>query len=351
MNILKRFWQLSKGPMNINNLMPFLLYKFKNEHDLIKAIEELSLKFTQKREHISDYLKDERLTSAYTAFYLTTNMPKLKAVFKWMPEAWLKELKLCTFIDVGSGPGTFSLAFREWAGSPVKVMQIETSPVMRQQAQNIWTGLYPNEKILHKPEGDKLLFFGHSANEMGPEVALRYVKEHDPNHILFIEPGTKEFFPQMLTIRGALLNTGYNVLFPCPNSEECPLKGSSEDWCHQFIQVRQEDDVERLSQIVKKDRRNLPLTVHAFSKTFKSDNPSSRIVRILPETKFSYEWEICESNHIEHYQILKRGLNKEALSLLGDALAGASLEVELEREVERNKRVKVKSINNISLLP
>ena len=172
--------------MHLNNLLPLLIYKFKSESDLIKAIEELSLKFTQKREQISDYLKDERLTSAYTAFYLTTNMPKLEAVFKWMPEAWLAQIKNSTFIDVGAGPGTFSLAFREWAAVPVKVMQIETSSVMREQAKRIWEGLYPDEKLLLKTEGETFLFFGHSANEMGVESALRYVKECNPDHILFI---------------------------------------------------------------------------------------------------------------------------------------------------------------------
>ena len=264
--------------MHLNNLLPLLIYKFKSEHDLVKAIEELSLKFTQKREQISDYLKDERLTSAYTAFYLTTNMPKLEAIFKWMPEAWLEKIKHSTFIDVGAGPGTFSLAFREWANSPVKVMQIETSPVMREQAKKLWEGLYPDEKILTKPVGEKTLFFGHSANEMGAEAALKYIEDYDPDHVLFIEPGTKDFFPQMLEIREVLLKFGFQILFPCPTADECPLKGSDTDWCHQFIQVRQGSDIERLSQLVKKDRRNLPLTVHAFSKTFSAKNTESRVI-------------------------------------------------------------------------
>lgn len=331
--------------MQLSRLFPFLLHQFKSEHDLIHAIEELSLKFTQNREHISDYLKDERLTSAYTAFYLTTNMPKLEAVFKWMPEAWLQRIKDCTFIDVGAGPGTFSLAFREWIGSPVKAMQVETSPVMREQAQRIWDGLYSGEKLLQKPEGEKILFFGHSANEMGVDAVLRYIKEYDPVHVLFIEPGTKEFFPQMLKIREALLSKHFNILFPCPTADECPLRGSSDDWCHQFIHVRQENDIERLSQIVKKDRRNLPLTVHAFSKTFSLNRPNSRIIRVFPETKFSYEWATCELNQIEHYQIMKRGLKKEQLADLSHALAGSEVEIELEKILENSKRVKVKSLN------
>lgn len=332
--------------MDFFRLKPYLLFDFKDEPDLIKAIEEVSLKFTQQRERISDYLNDPRLASAYTAFYLTTNMPKLEAVFKWMPKDWLEILKHSTFIDVGAGPGTFSLAFREWAGVPVKAMQIETSSVMREQARKIWEGLYPDEKLLQKADGEKVLFFGHSANEMGPDAVLRYIKEHDPDHLLFIEPGTKDFFPQMLKIRDALVKYDFNILFPCPTAAECPLKGSSTDWCHQFIQVRQENDVERLSQMVRKDRRNLPLTVHAFSKSFSTVNPTARVVRVLPETKFSYDWESCELNHLERYQIMKRGLNKNQTTLLSETLAGAALEVELEKVLETSKRVKIKSLDN-----
>lgn len=332
--------------MKLSTLIPFLLYQFKSEHDLVKAIEELSLKFTQKREKIGDYLKDERLTSAYTAFYLTTNMPKLEAVFDWMPETWVQSLKTATFIDIGAGPGTFSLAFRHWANSPVKVMQVETSQVMREQAQRIWNGLYPNEKLLQRPEGETILFFGHSANEMGVEASLRYIRDFNPDHILFVEPGTKDFFPKMLQIREALIKQGHHILFPCPNSQDCPLKNSEADWCHQFIQVKQEAEVERLSQMVKKDRRHLPLIVHAFSKTFKSDNPSARVIRVLAETKFSYEWESCELNQLEHYQIMKRGLNKGELKKLSETLAGAALEIEVEKKLEQGKRVKIKSLNH-----
>lgn len=337
--------------MKLNELLPFLIHDFKSESDLIKAIEELSLKFTQKRERIGDYLQDPRLTSAYTAFYLTTNLPKLKAVFEWMPTDWLERIKDATFIDMGAGPGTFSLAFREWAERPVKIMQIETSPVMREQAKKIWEGLYPQEKLLHTPEGEKILFFGHSANEMGPETTLKYIKDLNPDHILFVEPGTKDFFPQMLTIREALIRLGFQILFPCPTADSCPLKNSENDWCHQFIQVQQESEVERLSQMVKKDRRHLPLIVHAFSKSYSRPNPMARVIRVFPETKFSFEWEVCELNQLEHYQIMKRGLSKSEAKELGEVLSGSSVEFTLEKELERSKRVKVLSLNNHALKP
>lgn len=341
--------------MQLSLLLPHLIYQFKDERDLLKAIEELSIKFTKERDKISDYLNDPRLTSAYAAFYLTTNIPKLRAVFEWMPQEWLARLRASAFIDIGAGPGTFSLAFRDWVGERISVQQVETSSLMREQAQRLWQGLYPEESLIQKLSadsdfsGEKLLFFGHSANEMGVEQSLKYVKEFSPEHVLFVEPGTKEFFPKMLLIREKLLGLGYHILFPCPNALNCPLKNSQEDWCHQFIQVRQEQDVERLSQMARKDRRHLPLIVHAFSKTYSQENPTQRVVRVFAETKFSYEWEVCELNELKHFQIMKRGLAKDQQQRLAEVLAGASLESEVEKSMEKSTRVKLRKLNNFSL--
>lgn len=343
--------------MLLTKILPLLLFNFKNEKDLVKAIEELSLKFTQKRELLNDYLSDDRLASAYTAFYLTSNAPKFEAVFKWMPESFFDLLKSSTLIDLGAGPGTFSIAYREMIGAPVKVAQIETSATMMNQAKKLWEGLYPGEVLLQsanakiKIEGEKFLLFGHSANEMGFEMALRYIKEINPDHILFIEPGTKSFFPEMLKIREALTHLGFHIVFPCPSSSECPLASSVNDWCHQFIYVKQSAEVERISQMAKKDRRLMPLTVQAFSRSIQQTSVVTRIVRVFPETKFSLEWEVCELNLIKHYQIMKRGLSKEVQKKLSEAMAGSSVVVEVEKELETSTRVRVKLLNNLVLEP
>jgi SAM-dependent methyltransferase len=324
-------------------IMPHLIYSFKSEDELVKSIEEISAKFTTHRERIADYLKDPRLVAAYTAFYLLTNIPKLEEVFNWMNPEWVQELKSCDFIDLGAGPGTFSLAWKSLGGEG-DFYQVELSPLMREQAKKLWEGLY-GEKIhqssdwVWKTDRPKFLLFGHSANEMGVDLALKYIQKIEPNHILFIEPGTKDFFGKMLEIRSSVIKQGYRVLYPCSLQEDCPMKGTL-DWCHQFIKVRHDDEVERLSQMVRKDRKLLPLIVQAFSKTFRSTNPKERLVRVLPETKFSHEWEVCHDNKLQRYQIMKRDLSKVDSKDLGNILAGEALRTELIKEVEEVKRVK-----------
>ena len=324
--------------------MPHLLHHFKSEADLVRAIEEISQKFTTERNKIGDYLKDPRLVSAYTVFYLMTNIPKLAEVSKWLPKDWLEMLKNCDFVDLGAGPGTFSFAWKEFGGQG-DFYQIELSSLMKEQGKKIWEGFYPEK--LHQgsrwewnSERPKFLLFGHSANEMGVDIALDYIDRIKPDHILFIEPGTKDFFPKMLAIRDYLISQKYNVLYPCPRPLKCPMQGT-EDWCHQFIQVKHDEEVERISQMARKDRKLLPLTVQSFSLTYKAENPSERIVRVLPETKFSHEWEICHDNSLEHYQVMKRDMSKSESKELAQVLAGEAVETETLKELERAKRVKL----------
>lgn len=327
--------------MKLAEILPHLLYQFPHESDLLKAIEELSRKFTTEREKIGDYLRDERLVSAYTAFYLLTNVPKLRAIMDWMPESWKNELSDCALIDLGAGPGTFSLAWKELFGG-ADFIQIESSEVMRKQARRLWDGLHPEISMKQegRPEGKSVLLFGHSANEMGEQAALNYIEKFSPEHILFVEPGTKDFFPKMLGIRSALITKGWHVLYPCPKESECPMRGT-ENWCHQFVRVKHDPEVERLSQMMKLDRKLLPLTVQAFSRNEYSKT-RERLVRVYPETKFSFEWQVCHENVLEDYQVMKRGMDKATQKRLDGFLSGQSLETELEKDVSGKKRVRLR---------
>jgi ribosomal protein RSM22 (predicted rRNA methylase) len=333
--------------LSLSEILPHLLTSFPHEASLLQAIEEISRKFTTEREYIRDYLKDPRLVSAYTAFYLTTNIPKLEAVLKWMDPIWIDELKKCTFIDLGAGPGTFSIAWKLFGGQG-DFYQIELSELMRQQGKKLWEAFFCEPLIQAsgwetKLESKKFLLFGHSANEMSVETALGYIKEISPEHILFIEPGTKEFFGKMLELRRHLLRENYHILYPCPLPEECPMKGTK-DWCHQFVHVRQDDEVERISQKARLDRKLLPLTVQAFSKTYRGANPLERLVRVLPETKFSHEWEVCHQNFIEHYQVMKRDFSKADSKVIGELMAGEGIVTEVIKKVEQTKRVRLNKV-------
>lgn len=340
--------------MQLSLIKPFLVYEFKSEHELIKAIEEISYKFTREREHIEDYLNDPRLVAAYAAFYLTTNVGKLSPILNWLPQDFVGHLQSSHIIDMGAGPGTYSIAVRGLLKKPISLTQIETSSIMREQAKKIWEGLYPGENLSQssKPTGqnfdETFMLFGHSANEMGYEKVIDYVSQLNPQHLLFIEPGTKTVFDLMLRVRKSLIENNYNLIFPCPQSDECPLQGTN-DWCHQYIELKQDEEVERISQIARKDRRRLPLTVMAFSKATKLEVTPVRIIRTMPPTKFSFEWEACINNQHISLQVMKRSLTKPQIDKLENVLSGDQVEITLEKELEKYHRVKVLRINNLPL--
>jgi hypothetical protein len=333
--------------LTLSNLIPHLIYEFKSENDLVLAIDEMSFNFTKNRKNINDYLNDPRLVSAYAAFYLLTNIPKLQAVFHWLPKDWIHLIKKSDFIDLGAGPGTFSFAMKMMGGSGV-FYQIETSQLMKNQSRKIWDAFFTGDLFQSnawnwQTQNSKFLLFGHSANEMGAKIAIQYIEKISPDHILFIEPGTKEFFSEMLIIRDYLLSQNYNILYPCPQQTSCPMT-NTQDWCHQFIHIKQDLEIERISQMARKDRKLLPLTVQAYSRNFSYSNPEERLVRVLPETKFSHEWLVCHNNEVEHYQLMKRDLDKKELKSLSNILSGEALLTNIIKIVDRSKRVKLKEI-------
>jgi ribosomal protein RSM22 (predicted rRNA methylase) len=305
----------------------------------VKAIEELSTAFTTDRQNISKYLSDPRLISAYTAFYLTTNVPKLAAVMEWLTPDFRAEILKCELIDVGAGPGTFSVAWNELGGSDS--VMLETSKLMREQAAR----LLPAAKFqLGKKEKPRLLLFGHSLNEMGVEAGLKYIAEADPDYVWMIEPGTKEVFQLSLEFRERMLKDGWMITYPCLGSGACPMKGS-DDWCHQYVDVRHDEAVERLTQLAHKDRRMLPLTVFMFTRAHyqRKSSELARIVRTFAATKFSHEWQVCREEEgklqLERFQLPFKSYPKAEHKIIAELKSGALIEFVTDKVTDQYRRI------------
>src|SRR5690606_12732582 len=168
----------------------------------------------------------------------------LAEVFKWLSPACIKELSQTNIIDVGSGPGTFSLAWLNQFEQQQEITLIETSELMKAQARQMLNFFYPNilinEKLRKKEK--QTMVFGHSYNEIGFTQSYRLIKEASPDFVLIIEPGTKEVFVEILKLRNKMIEEGYEIIFPCLKNSACPLTDSTEDWCHQFLYTKYDND-------------------------------------------------------------------------------------------------------------
>lgn len=332
--------------ITLEKILPHLLYQFSSEAELVKAIGELSAGFTTDRQNLHRYLADPRLVAAYTAFFASTNMPKLPAVLRWLPAELAESWKQFQLIDVGAGPGTFSLAWKE-LGGVLPPMMIETSRLMRDQAQALMKGLYGEEALFKVPTNTapRLMLFGHSLNEMGPQQALQLVEEHRPAALLLIEPGTKEVFQQMLQLREKLIARDWKILYPCAAQTTCPWQDSTQDWCHQFVNVRHAPDVERLTQLAFRDRRHQPVIVHVFAQPSESTSSDKiRLIRKLPPSKFAYNWQVCHREGdglvVEGAEAMLRGMDKAQRDEFAELDAGDEVRTKVIEKVGNKLRLK-----------
>lgn len=341
--------QRAFGPfvLSLEDIKPHLLNSKLKESELVKFITEMSMKFTTKREKIEDYVLDENAVSAYTAFYLPTNIPKLHFLLSKLKDETLEDIIKRPFIDVGCGPGTFSLALSLlFEKTPPEIVAVDSSKIMLNQANKILKGFFPAANLVtaqkfHQKKSDSVLFFGHSINEMGAKKALDIIATVDPEYVLWIEPATSEFFLELKKIRESL-TAHFDIIYPCPSSLTCPSQ-----WCHQVLRTTHDLSLERISQLVSLDRKILPIATMVMRRKNSSIEINKPVItRYLNETKFSFEYEVClhESgeNKNKVIEIQKRQLSKDEEKFFKNSDVGERVEFHVEKTIGEKLRVKLK---------
>ena len=337
------------GPffLSLEQIKPHLLVNI-TEPEMVKLIIEMSAKFTRKRDQISDYVFEHRHVSAYAAFYLPTNIPKLHFLLSKLPNEILDDFKNRPFIDIGTGPGTYSLGWKLLMKTPghVEMIGVDSSQIMLDQATKILKGFFPKDKFqalrkYQEKNTNSVLFFGHSINEMGIDKAQDYIMTIDPEYVMWIEPGTSDIFPELMKLRDVMLDH-YDVLYPCPGNGACP-----NNWCHQVLRSTHDPSVERLSQLVGLDRKIQPMTAHIYRRKTKAQviPTSATIIRYIQETKFSFEYEVCHLVDGENVnavvEIQKKHLSKEDVKHFKYSNVGDRINFEVEKIIDKKLRVKL----------
>lgn len=335
--------------MELHDIKELLLNPSITESQLIKEIRGMSDAFTVNREKIGEYVMSEDSVSAYTSFYLPTNVPKFSFIVEQLPEAVIADLQKATFVDFGSGPGTYSLAmleqFPDFCGS---LIMVDNSELMIAQAQKLIDGLYPHRaeqasyhsKVPDDIEGEvKVLFFGHSTNEIGTSDTIRMIRKLDPDYVFIIEPGTKESFTGAIKIRRKMVSQEYNMVYPCPSMAKCPMERRPGDWCHGVINMVHSHELERLSQLVSLDRKTMPFIGHLYSKNIspKESGERGRLIQIIEESKHSYGVGVCRQNkdklQYQKLQLVKKTMGKKQAKEFKKINRGVEIEYEVLKEL------------------
>ena len=354
---------------NFNFLKPLLLCPNLSEAEFKKILPQVSSNFTKERSKIKKYVLSPEMISAYALFFVSTNYPKFFFLMNQLNQEDLEDIKKCDFIDIGTGPGTYLLSFLDFLDGKIgvdqKIIGVDSSDLMLDQAKKIVGGVFPEyqgnlsfqrpENLSLRKNSKKVLFFGHSLNEMGIQEAVKLVNNVDPNYLCFIEPGTPETFEFVLKIRKTMKEAGYDSLYPCSTlSASCPMENTN-DWCHQVLRMTHDPDVERMCQLVSKNRRVMPLISHIYKKgkiaEFQKGPIKATLIRVLKETKFSFQWQVClleEGHKLIKVDVLKKFISKKEIKKLKKVSTGERVSFEKLKDVsEFFWQVELKGVENL----
>lgn len=154
----------------------------------------------------------------------------------------LPDFKPRTLLDLGSGPGTASLAaFHAWPDTLVEADLIEPNTHLRTISEKLLATL--SMRATHKAWSlaqtkldttRDMVMASYVLNEI-PALDLKAeitrLWEATGATLVLIEPGTPLGFEIVLRARDILLELGAHIAAPCPHQLTCPLL-NSDRWCH-----------------------------------------------------------------------------------------------------------------------
>jgi SAM-dependent methyltransferase len=259
-----------------------------SEKDLkffLKGLHELHQRFTSERPlnrdaPVKPYFRHAKFRSSYLLYFLPIHASKFFVLFDRHPAAieamktdW-KRKKVLRIADLGSGPGTASIALllyllehdpEAFDFGPVELHWFDREKAVFGDGRKLIEALEEKFESVRgrvslttypvniarsldtlKTLDWNLILSGNVLNELlqrDRDFALRMFRMIYPRvqggGLVFVEPATKPASQQISKLRDLMLATELlpkqrGIWGPCIHHQPCPLK-ESRDWCHQAI--------------------------------------------------------------------------------------------------------------------
>jgi ribosomal protein RSM22 (predicted rRNA methylase) len=212
------------------------LLEGKSLSKIAETVKDLSGLYRQKTIKKS-YMEDEKDYLAYLLFRLPATFKAVCSVLKTLKDVSQEEIK--TVLDIGSGPGTATLAALEVLDIS-KAHLIEKEKGLLDIASSFIDHLdveYKNTDFQSLPlfPSSDVAIFSYSIGEV---VDWKNTLERvlsSCQTIVIVEPGTPKGFNRIREIRSYLIENGLFVLAPCPHCYLCPVKEGA--WCHFSVRL------------------------------------------------------------------------------------------------------------------
>ncbi len=181
-------------------------------------------------------------------------------------------LEVRSLLDLGSGPGTATLAAQRMFGPLQAATMVDLDPgwiglrarllaAADPQLANVARPL--NADLRHAVELDRhdLVIISYALGEMEPTPARRLIGRAwawARKAVAIVEPGTPRGFQAIAAARDALIAAEAAILAPCTHALRCPL-AERNDWCHFDTRVERT----RRQQHIK--AAHLPFEIEKYS--------------------------------------------------------------------------------------
>ena len=192
--------------------------------------------------------------------YAITRMPATYAACRHVFEEVRRvvgELSIDSLLDLGAGLGSASWAALEAFPSIQRMTLLERDRALidigkalaREEPAALRDGSWVAEDIRNAslPEAD-LLVMSYALGEMSEREAAQIVSRAQSaarKLLVVIEPGTVRGFGYIHRAREQLIQSGSQLVAPCPHHETCPMAAAG-DWCHFAERVERTAEHRRL---------------------------------------------------------------------------------------------------------
>jgi ribosomal protein RSM22 (predicted rRNA methylase) len=242
------------------------------------AIAKLSRLFTKDRGALaSDYFEEPSNAVAYLSYFMPVNLSKVQALLHELPSDTM--MNGCgtgfRFLDLGSGPGTGSLAVLDWlhqyhpeSVGCLSALAVDSSGEALRQAAMLWNRycevarlsgarLFPCQSNLErsgkeawreivKQQGPfDLILAANCLNELHLDASdpiaartellsdlLQRLAPHGT--LMVLEPALRETARALHQVRDRLLREKRCTVYsPCLHEQDCPALIHPDDWCHE----------------------------------------------------------------------------------------------------------------------